>query len=179
MKMKGIRICCAVLIVSLILPGLILAQEISVASTSTPDLKTDRPGITNKDRPNIGKEEITNGQILYTVYEVHNPEALIATRKTINTDLAPEDRFLAHGEFLRSNPHILEQIAGGEMENGKLNLTYYKKPIVLFVVLTQRYKNGQLDAAMINIKRKTKSVTINWAGKKMKVELELYQGQPI
>lgn len=154
------------IVVSLILPGLALAQETSVAST--PDSKTD-----------ITKEKAANSQISYTVYEVHDLNALIATRKAINLNLATKDQPLAHGKFLAFNPHIVEQVSGGLLTGNKLNLTYYKKPCILLVVLNQRFKLGQLGAAVINIKKKTKSVTVFWTGKEMKIELKLYQGQLI
>ena len=160
-----------ILIISLILPGLALAQETSIANVS--DSKTD------EDRPNIEKEKITDGQISYTVYLVHDLDSLVNARKMINLNLAKEDRPLAHGKLLAFNPRILEQISGGLMTEGKISVTYYKKPCILFVVLNQRFKLGQLGAAVINIKKKTKSVTVFWTGEEMKVELKLYKGELI
>jgi len=154
------------IVVSLILPGLALAQETSVAST--PDSKTD-----------ITKGKATSSQISYVIYLVHDLDSLINARKIINLDLAKEDRPLAHGKLLAFSPLILEQIGGGLMTEGKISVTYYKKPCILFVVLNQRFKLGQLGAAVINIKKKTKSVTVFWTGKEMKVELKLYKGQLI
>ena len=142
-----------------ILPVAALAQDLTAVSHS--GTKTKPSSLVN-----------------YFVYEVHNSEALINGRKAINTEIAEKDRPLAHGTFLAFNPHVLEQVAGGKLENGKLNFTYYKKPVVLFVVLTQRFKNGQLDAALINVEKKTGAITVRWTGKEMKVELELC-GQPM
>lgn len=156
------------LVALLILPtNLALAQGTTVASQ--PDTKTD-PGI---------EEKIANGQVIYTVYEVHDLGALIAIRKAINLKVAEKDRPLAHGKFLAFNPRIVEQVSGGELVGNELNLKYYKKPCILLVVLTQRFKMGQLGAAVINVTKQTKTVTVIWTGKKMTVEVELYQGRPV
>jgi len=160
------RIFIILIVVSLILLGLALAQETPVVSV--PDSKTD-----------ITKEKAANSQISYMVYEVHDLDSLIATRKAINLELAEKDKPLAHGKFLAFNPHIVEQVSGGLLIGNKLNLTYYKKPCILFVVLNQRFKLGQLGAVVINVKKKIKTITVRWTGKEVKVELKFYQGQLI
>lgn len=173
MKTRAYIVIAALLIIA---PGFVMAQEVTVASQ--PETQTDMPEITGKISPDI-EEKLANGQVSYTVYKVHNLKALIARRIVIDENVAEKDRALAHGKLLAFNPRILEQISGGELKGGEVSLAYYKKPVTLFVVLTQRFKKGELAAAPIKIEKQMRAVTVRWTGKVMEVEIEYFKGQTI